>query len=775
MVLHKHVAYLEDKKISQQLRSVFTSEQLPPSTVSSTPVAADTAQSSEKLHGFFANEGPAETTVTSLQDLKKQVLSKFKEGFKTQELNTVDELENHIEGLNEDEEEEQVFNFLINCFKKIAISLSDEELAPTIEWVYTLFDNCTEFILNSYEELPKESNDDSENTSERLFKFIDQLPQDQKGVMRFSLSVEINKELNELTTHLNNENIKFKNVRESLSYDLFSNYSTQVKKEYEDLKSRYESKYKDFLTTLERKNPENYNIISTLISLSYPKNKFFIEEFFEEESQESGNALIERELIKLVVALNSEQVTTENRDEALTLLGQLIDQKIFKPSWHLINDLISDKNTAVIEWLIKNNKMFTFEGIKLVMDNNRDDVFQLLVDNGININQETTIDGKKITLHLCAYRSNNSCIKFYSGYTDMAKAFQLSRLVHIFDIPGETILVDEQNGAEALLNKHFQSFIESGQFSEDQQQHLNDTLSSFQNSSAIEPEKFICIGDLKKKIEAALKSPGVYRCGFSTITHYFECVFKMIDENLHVTFIDRGAPFWPQKKDMIVDKISQNKDKILENIESYNKEQILFFKEQMLLLKKIGNALTDRGQAITEEDLKAFNDLEDKSTFTKKDFKLNLLKTYKVTDLEQLINAFKIIKFSDKQETVGEQINPYLEEVDSVEIDNLELKPFKTGICSHANKKTGLRVLLHWAFKDSKQAEKIYKAFTSYYRKKVAEEDWPFETASEAKEYFAESKDLFFRSRCNNQQQFESLEAIDKKIKKKTASSLSAN
>ena len=29
MVLHKHVAYLEDKKISQQLRSVFTSEQLP--------------------------------------------------------------------------------------------------------------------------------------------------------------------------------------------------------------------------------------------------------------------------------------------------------------------------------------------------------------------------------------------------------------------------------------------------------------------------------------------------------------------------------------------------------------------------------------------------------------------------------------------------------------------------------------------------------------------------------------------------------------------------
>ena len=230
MVLHKHVAYLEDKKISQQLRSVFTSEQLPPSTVSSTPVAADTAQSSEKLHGFFANEGPAETTVTSLQDLKKQVLSKFKEGFKTQELNTVDELENHIEGLNEDEEEEQVFNFLINCFKKIAISLSDEELAPTIEWVYTLFDNCTEFILNSYEELPKESNDDSENTSERLFKFIDQLPQDQKGVMRFSLSVEINKELNELTTHLNNENIKFKNVRESLSYDLFSNYSTQVKK-----------------------------------------------------------------------------------------------------------------------------------------------------------------------------------------------------------------------------------------------------------------------------------------------------------------------------------------------------------------------------------------------------------------------------------------------------------------------------------------------------------------------------------------------------------------
>ena len=84
--------------------------------------------------------------------------------------------------------------------------------------------------------------------------------------------------------------------------------------------------------------------------------------------------------------------------------------------------------------------------------------------------------------------------------------------------------------------------------------------------------------------------------------------------------------------------------------------------------------------------------------------------------------------------------------MDSVEIDNLELKPFKTGICSHANKKTGLRVLLHWAFKDSKQAEKIYKAFTSYYRKKVAEEDWPFETASEAKEYFAESKDLFLEA-----------------------------
>ena len=119
----------------------------------------------------------------------------------------------------------------------------------------------------------------------------------------------------------------------------------QLGKEYEDLKSRYESKYKDFLTTLERKNPENYNIISTLISLSYPKNKFLLKSF-EEESQESGNALIERELIKLVVALNSEQVTTENRDEALTLLGQLIDQKIFKPSWHLINDLISDKNTC---------------------------------------------------------------------------------------------------------------------------------------------------------------------------------------------------------------------------------------------------------------------------------------------------------------------------------------------------------------------------------------------------------------------------------------------
>ena len=50
----------------------------------------------------------------------------------------------------------------------------------------------------------------------------------------------------------------------------------------------------------------------------------------------------------------------------------------------------------------------------------------------------------------------------------------------------------------------------------------------------------------------------------------------MIDENLHVTFIDRGAPFWPQKKDMIVDKISQNKDKILENIESYNKEYTIF-------------------------------------------------------------------------------------------------------------------------------------------------------------------------------------------------------
>ena len=156
---------------------------------------------------------------------------------------------------------------------------------------------------------------------------------------------------------------------------------------------------------------------------------------------------------------------------------------------------------------------------------------------------------------------------------------------------------------------------------------------------------------------------------------------------------------------MIVDKISQNKDKILENIESYNKEQILFLRNDVTF-KKIGNALTDRGQAITEEDLKAFNDLEDKSTFTKKDFKLNLLKTYKVTDLEQLINAFKIIKFSDKQETVGEQINPYLEEVDSVEIDNLELNHLKQAY-SHANKKTGLRVLLHWAFKDSKQAENI--------------------------------------------------------------------
>ena len=148
---------------------------------------------------------------------------------------------------------------------------------------------------------------------------------------------------------------------------------------------------------------------------------------------------------------------------------------------------------------------------------------------------------------MCAYRSNNSCIKFYSGYTIWPKHFNYLALC-TSDIPSETILVDEQNGAEALLNKHFQSFIESGQFSEDQQQHLNDTLSSFQNSSAIEPEKFICIGDLKKKIEAALKSPGVYRCGFSTITHYFECVFKMIDENLHVTFIDRGAPFWPQRR-----------------------------------------------------------------------------------------------------------------------------------------------------------------------------------------------------------------------------------
>ena len=57
--------------------------------------------------------------------------------------------------------------------------------------------------------------------------------------------------------------------------------------------------------------------------------------------------------------------------------------------------------TPVIEWLIKNPQMFTFEGIKLVMDNNRDDVFQLLVDNGININRNNNRRKENNTTFVC--------------------------------------------------------------------------------------------------------------------------------------------------------------------------------------------------------------------------------------------------------------------------------------------------------------------------------------------------------------------------------------